>query len=392
MTSAARRRVLLAGGQVGPFGRQPERSMAELSRPVVADALADAGIDARAVECAFVGNGFGGMIHGQETILGQTLLAPCGLEGIPVHNVKNACSSGSAAFALAWNAVAFGQHECVLVLGVEKMTHPERGRTLAALASATDRVPESDQRSVFMDVQAQRARAYMALHGASERDFALCAVKNRSHAQLNACAAERMPLSVESVLQDRPVLWPLTRSMCGGLCDGAAAAVLVSPAFARSRGVANPVEVAASVVLSGRPSRAADEPSVLARAGQKAYEMAGIGPQAIALAEVHDPTSPQELLDLEELALTPLGQAWRWLQRGDLALGGRLPINVSGGLVSRGHPVGATGVAQIVEISRQLQGRSGHSQVTGAQVGLAQMSGGLLGQESAVATVHILVS
>ncbi len=391
MNSAARQKVLLAGGDISAFGRWVDQPLTALTRPVVAGALKDAGLDVADVEAAFVGNGFGGLIQGQETILGQLLLADCAIVGIPVHNIKNACSSGSDAFALAWSAVAYGQHDCVLVVGAEKMTHSERTRAIAALATASDRVPTSSERSVFMDLNAERAKAYMARYGASARHFALCAVKNRQHAMLNPLAAERKPLTVEGVLEDREVLAPLTRSMCGGICDGAAAAVLVSPAFARRQGLRT-VEVAASVVLGGRPARQASEPSVLARAGQKAYEMSGIGPQEISLAEVHDPTSPQELLDIEDLGLTPRGEAFRWLERGDTALGGRLPVNVSGGLVSRGHPVGATGVAQIVEVSRQLSGRAGEAQVANARVGLAQMSGGLLGMDSAVATVHILKS
>lgn len=389
MNGSFHQRVLLAGGEVGPFGRWVDRSLTALTQPVVNGALHDAGLDVGVVQAAFVGNGFGGLIQGQETILGQLLLASCGIDGIPVHNVKNACSSGSDAFALAWSSVAFGQYDCVLVVGAEKMTHSERGRAIAALATASDHVPTSSERSVFMDLNAERARAYMANFGATARHFAQCAVKNRQHAMLNPRAAERNPLTVDGVLEDREVLAPLTRSMCGGICDGAAAAVLVSPAFARRHGLSG-AEVVASVILGGRPSRTADQPSVLARAGQLAFEMAGIGPDEVSLAEVHDPTSPQELLDVEDLGLTPRGEAFRWLERGDTTLGGRLPVNVSGGLVSRGHPVGATGVAQLVEIARQLGGRAGEAQVHGARIGLAQMSGGLLGTDSAVATVHIL--
>lgn len=382
---------ILAGGEVSAFGRWAERSLADLTQPVIAAALADARVDTSDIEAAFVGNGFGGLIQGQETILGQLLLAQSGIDGIAVHNVKNACSSGSNAFALACSAVAHGQHDCVLVVGAEKMTHAERGRAIAALASASDRLPSSNERSVFMDVNAQRASKYMQMHGATPTHFALCAVKNRRHAQMNPNAVERAPLSVEQVLADREVLAPLTRAMCGGICDGAAAAVLVSPAFARRHGLAGPT-VVASVLLGGRPLRQEYEPSVLARAAAQAYEAAGLGPGDVSLAEVHDPTAPQELLDIEDLSLTPRGEAFRWLERGDTSLGGRLPINVSGGLVSRGHPVGATGVAQIVEVGRQLMGRAGAAQVQGARVGLAQMAGGLLGADSAVATVHILTN
>lgn len=383
-------RALYAGGAVSPFGRWVEGSLEMLTAQTVSAALKDAGLERDRIEAAFVGNALGGLIQGQETILGQILLAASGIDGIPVHNIKNACSSGSDAFSLAWSSVAHGQYECVLVVGAEKMTHAERGRAIAALASASDRLPTDATRSVFVDLNAERARDYMARWGATTEDFARCSVKNREHAQLNPNAAERKPLTVEGVLADREVLAPLTRSMCGGICDGAAAAVIVSPAFARRHGMRT-IEVAASVLLGGRSERAPEEPTVLARAGQAAYEMAGIAPDAISLAEVHDPTAPQEFLDLEDLALVPRGEAFRWLSRGDTKLGGQLPVNVSGGLTSRGHPVGATGVAQIVEIANQLLGRAGPSQIDDALVGLAQMSGGLLGRDSAVATVHILI-
>ncbi len=380
--------VVLAGGEVGPFGRWPDRTLTALSEPVVAAALRDAGVAPADIEAAYVGNGFGGMIHGQETILGQLLLAANGLDGIPVHNLKNACSSGADALSLAWSAVAFGQYDCVLVVGVEKMTHAERGRAIGALASASDRMPTSTERSVFMDLNAERARRYMSEHDATVRHFAEVAVKNRRHAALNPNAIERSPLTVESVLADRVVVDPLTRSMCGGICDGAAALVLVSQGYAQRRALRGPV-IAASTVVGGRPGRT-DGPSATTRAGTLAFEMAGLAPSDVSLAEVHDPTAPQELLDIEDLALCPRGDGFRWLERGDTTLGGRLPINVSGGLASRGHPVGATGVAQVVELGRQLMDRAGASQVEGARVGLAQMAGGLLGNDSAVAAVHIL--
>lgn len=380
--------VVLAGGEVGAFGRWPDRTVAALAEPVVAAALRDADVEPADIQAAYVGNGFGGMIQGQETILGQLLLATHGFDGIPIHNLKNACSSGADAVSLAWGAVAFGQYDCVLVVGVEKMTHAERGRAVAALASASDRTPVSAGRSVFMDLNAERATRYMADHGATVRHFAEIAVKNRRHAALNPNAIERSPLTIDSVLADRVVVDPLTRAMCGGLCDGAAALVLVSQAYARRRALRGPV-VAASAVVGGRPERT-DGPSATARAGALAFQMAGLAPSDVSLAEVHDPTAPQELLDIEDLGLCMRGDGFRWVERGDTSLGGRLPVNVSGGLVSRGHPVGATGVAQVVELGRQLMGRAGPSQVEGARVGLAQMAGGLLGNDSAVAAVHLL--
>lgn len=378
--------VIVAGGAVGPFGRFPDRSLADLAGPVLAETLEQAGIGATEIEQAFVGNAFGGMLQRQESVLAQILLKTAGIEGVPVHTVKNACSSGSDAVHLAWSAVAWGQADCALALGAEKLTHEDRRATFAALATATDRAPAAEGRSVFMDVNAERTHRYMAAHGATPRHFALCAAKNRAHAALNPRAAVREPIDADAVLADRVVVEPLTRAMCGGIADGAAAVLLVSPAFARRKGLDGP-RIAASAVVSGRSGGG---PNATARAGGAAYEQAGLGPAEISVAEVHDPTAPQELFDIEDLGLAERGGAIGLVEAGETALGGRLPVNTSGGLTSRGHPVGATGVAQIVEIAEQLTGRAGARQVADAKVGLAQMAGGLFGSDSAIATVHIL--
>ena len=381
--------VVVAGGEVGAFGLWPDSSLQTLAQPVVEAALRDAGVQAAQLEAAYVGNALGGLMHGQETMLGQMLLPASGIQSIPVHNVKNACSSGADAMALAWSAVAYGQYDCVLVLGVEKMTHPDRTRAMAALASASDRQPTDPGRSVFMDLNAERAKNYMRRYGATPRHFALCAAKNRFHASLNHKAAVRTLMDADAILQDRMVLDPLTRAMCGGIADGAAAVVLVSSAFARRHGLHGP-KVRASCVVSGQPQRSADAPSASARCGVLAFAAAGLDPRDVSLAEVHDPTAPQEFIDIEDLGLCAPGQAFVLTESGQTQIGGRMPVNVSGGLTCRGHPVGATGVAQIVELSRQLSDRAGPAQVAGARWGLAQMAGGLLGSDSAVACVHLL--
>jgi acetyl-CoA acetyltransferase len=389
MTTKPSCEVVVAGGEVGAFGLWPDSSLQSLALPVLAAALRDAGVQAAQLEAAYVGNAFGGLMQGHETMLGQMLLPAAGIESIPVHNIKNACSSGADAMALAWSAVAYGQYDCVLVLGVEKMTHPERSRAMAVLASASDRQPTDAGRSVFMDLNAERAKNYMRRYGATPRHFALCAAKNRRHASLNPQAAVRTLMDADAILQDRMVLDPLTRAMCGGIADGAAAVVLVSSAFARRHGLHGP-KVRASCVVSGQPQRGADAPSATARSGALAFAAAGLDPRDVSLAEVHDPTAPQELIDIEDLGLCAPGQAFVLTESGHTQLGGRMPVNVSGGLTCRGHPVGATGVAQIVELSRQLSQRAGPAQVQGARWGLAQMAGGLLGSDSAVACVHLL--
>lgn len=385
---SATAKVVIAGASVGPFGRFPERSLADLAQPVVHEALRAAEIKVSEIEAAFVGNAFAGTLSGQESILGQTLLAPLGIAGVPVHTIKNACSSGSDAVHLGWSAIAYGQYQCVLVLGAEKLDHPDKERALAALASATDHAPVAPGRSVFMDVNADRAKRYMAVHGAAPKHFAMVASKNRAHAALNDKAAMRSPIAWQDVLADRVVVAPLTRAMCGGLSDGAAAVVLCSETYARRKGLDGPT-IVASAVVSGVPGGDA-QGNATRRASVNAFTMSGIEPRDISLAEVHDPTAPQELLDIEELGLVPPGGGVALVERNATSLGGALPINVSGGLIARGHPVGATGVAQIAELAEQLRGRAGKRQVEGAKLGLAQMAGGLLGRDSAIATVHIL--
>lgn len=365
----------------------PDSSLEELSKPVLSEVFKRSGVEPSDVQVAFIGNAFAGTLQKQESILGQVLLAPNGINAVPIHNIKNACSSGADAAHLAWSAVAYGQVDCALVLGVEKLTHPDRSATFSALASASDRKPSSNGRSVFMDLNAERAHSYMSAYGATPRHFAMCAAKNRAHAELNERAAKRTALTVEAILSDKVVIDPLTRSMCGGIADGAAALVLVSDKYASRKGLSGPTIVASSVV-AGIPE--GGDGNATARAGAKAYEMASIGPDEVSLAEVHDPTAPQELFDIEDLGLVPRGGSMEALEKSETSLGGRIPVNVSGGLTSRGHPVGATGVAQIVEIADQLSGRAGKSQVEGAKIGLAQMAGGLLGKDSAVAVVHLL--
>lgn len=380
---------VVAGGSVGPFGRFVDKTLIEIALPVIKDALADAGIGAGDVQAAFVGNAFGGAILDQESIMAQVLLTPAGISSIPVHSVKNACSSGSNAVHLAWSTIAYGQYDCVLVLGAEKLTHADKRRSFAALATATDHKSVDENRSVFMDVNADRANRYMQRYGATSRHFAQVAAKNRAHAVLNERASVRTPMTVDEVLGDRVIVPPLTRAMCGGVVDGAACLVLMSPEYAARRGIARTTRLVASGLVSGVP-QGDERGNATARAAVAAYAQSGIDPKDVTVAEVHDASAPQELFDIEDLQFCGRGEAIRLLEDGVTTLGGRLPVNVSGGLTSRGHPVGATGVAQIVEVHEQLIGRAGPRQAGAPKVGLAQMAGGLLGNDSAVATVHIL--
>jgi acetyl-CoA acetyltransferase len=366
------------------------------------------------VQAAFVGNAVQGLISGQECVRGQIVLREYGLGGIPMVNVENACASASSALHLAWQAVAGGFHDCVLALGMEKLYHPDKAKSFAALAGAVDvellaQLKEAlasvtgaersgsgggEKRSLFMDVYAAAARSHMARYGTTVAQFAAIAAKNSVHGSLNPRAQYQTPHTVEDVLASPVIAAPLTRLMCSPIGDGAAAAIVVSEDFleqCRHRGIAvpRPVRIAASVLGTGR-DRGAEEPDPVTEVARRAYEQAAVGPDDVSLAEVHDATAPAELMIYEELGFCREGEGGRLVDAGDTALGGRRPVNTSGGLIAKGHPVGATGLAQIVEVVDQLRGRAGHRQVAEARVGLTENAGGAVRGDPAAVAVHIL--
>jgi acetyl-CoA acetyltransferase len=320
------------------------------------------------------------------------------LAGLPIVNVENACASGSTAFNGAWRAVASGEVEVAVAVGAEKLTHEDKTRSFAALGAAVDQeaLPEirerlygSDNipagRSMFMDIYASFAEAYAEKSGATSHDFALVAAKNHDHGALNPKAQYRNRVTPEEVLSSRQISGPLTLLMCSPIGDGAAALILVSEDMYKRLEVA-PVKVAASILASGNPE---DIPPVV-RAARRAYAASGIGPEDIDVVELHDAAAPAELIAYEDLGLCDEGGGPALLTSGATTLGGRVPVNPSGGLLSRGHPVGATGCAQLVELTSQLRGECGSRQVAGARVALAENAGGLIGTDPAAASITIL--
>lgn len=383
----------VVGSAMSAFGRFPDRSLADLAGGVVRDALASAGVAATDVEAVFVANAVGATVLGQEMVAGQAAVRGTGLEGVPLFNVENACASGQSAFHLACAHVRAGLAETVVVLGVERMTHPDRSRPMRALAGAVDvaelGAPEDQpaDRSVFMDLYAGKAREALG-RGATREDFARVVVKNQAHGRDNPRAQFGRQVSVEEVLASRTVVDPLTLFMCSPVSDGAACVVVTSAERAARADWS--VRVLATSVQSG--SASADLPPATARAVAAAYAQAGVGPADLALVELHDATAPAEVALYEELGLAPPGEGQALLRSGRTHLGGDLPVNASGGLIAKGHPVGATGVGQVVELTEQLTGRSGARQVPGARVGLAHNVGGWIGEDNAVAAVTILGS
>ena len=388
------RKVVVAGIGQTAFGKFLDRSVRSLAEEALQQALRDADVDASRIGVVFFANALSGLITGQETIRGQVALRHTPLMGTPIVNVDNACASGSSAFNLAWMSVASGQVDVALAIGAEKLTHEDKAVTFGAFASGVD-VDERKRmtretpltHSLFMDIYAARTRKYMTESGATAEDFAAVCVKSRYGASLSPWAQFRDELTVEDVLTARVISNPLTLPMCSPIADGAAAAILVSEDVAKALGCPN-VEVRASKIVSA--NRDGADPVCAIRAGQQAYEQAGLGPEDIHVAEVHDASAAAEIMLYERLGFAEPNRGVELLRRGVTSIGGRLPVNPGGGLLSRGHPVGATGIAQIVELTTQLRGGAGKRQRDRAKVALAECSGGEIGSDSALAAVTIL--
>lgn len=393
------RKVKIAGTGMTHFGKRLDATLRSLTTEALNEAMLDAAIKADHVDTIFFGNAVGGLVTGQEMIPGQIALRESGLMGKPIINVENACASASTAAHLAWLSVASGQSDVALAIGSEKMTHKDKTVPFKALIAAMDleeikaetgsddplTAGSEPGRSGFMDVYAGKARKYMERSGATMEDFARVAAKSHKFGSLNPKAQFQKALSVEEILATRLIVDPLTLAMCSPIGDGAAVLVFTSDDFARKQGC-DAVTAETITLVSGQPGgRSCND-----RAGEKAYAMAGIGPEDVDVVELHDAASPAELMYIEELGLCKPGEGVQMLHDGETDLGGRVPVNTSGGLVAKGHPVGATGCAQLVEITNQLRGRCGKRQVEGAKVALAQNGGGWIEDDTAATTLSIL--
>ncbi|WP_374593978.1 thiolase family protein [Aquabacterium sp.] len=407
--------IYVAGVGMTPFGRHPSWSVKDLTRRAVEVALSDAGCDNAQVQAAYFANATQGHMDGQHMIRGQLALRAMGIEGIPVVNVENACASASTAFYLAVNHVRSGAADIVLAVGAEKMFSDDKARMFAAFDGAWDvhdteaakarllqmgagvAVPDGSRSprpySVFMDIYAAMGRMHMREFGTTQRQFAAVSAKNHAHSVHNPLAQYREACSIEQVLAAPPIAYPLTLPMCSPVSDGAAAAIVCNEAGLHSlRGQrSRAVRVLACMLQTGSEREPADLEQHLVRIGAgKLYAQAGIGPQDVNVAEVHDATAIGEILQSELLGLVPMGQGGPAAERGETSIGGRVPINPSGGLESKGHPIGATGLAQLYELVNQLRGEAGARQVSGARIALAENGGGLAGVEEAVACLTLL--
>lgn len=387
------RDAIVSGIGMTRFGKFLDRGLKSLSEEAVAAALNDAGVTADQVEQVIFGNAAAGVVTGQEMIRAQSTLRNTGLDGAPMFNIENACASSSSGFHLGWLMIASGQAECVMVVGSEKLTHEDKAISFSAFAGAVDieeplsEELEAGSGSLFMDIYAVKARKWLASNGGSPEDFARVVVKSRQAGSLNPIAQFRQKTTVKEVLHSRMVSDPLTLFMCSSIGDGAAAIVLTSEALANTLDTPN-IRVRASTVVSAKTH--GERELVAVTAAKKAYEMAGLGPEDLDLVELHDATAPAELFHYENLGLCAPGEAVALIRSGDTDIGGRIPVNPSGGLMSRGHPIGATGAGQIIELVQHLRGTAGARQTEGAQVALAENNGGQLAGDSAIAVVTIL--
>lgn len=400
------RNVYVIGAAMTRFGKHPERGLKSLAAEAISAALKDAGLEPGALQAAYMGNAAASVITGQVLIPGQTVLRGMGIGRIPVVNVENACATSATAFQQAVEMVRLGAYDVVLVAGFEKLYHEDKARTFSVFKGAVDvealdqvlagvkasggDADRGRQRSLFMDLYARMARRHMERHGSTVRHFAMVSAKNSRHGALNPYAQFREELTVDEVLAAPMVAPPLTLPMCSPIGDGAASLVIASEATIRKLGANRAIRVRSSVLASGWDYTDDDEETVPEYAARLAYEAAGLGPSDIDVIELHDASAPAELIYYEYLGLAPRGEGVRLIEEGATSLGGRRPVNPSGGLLRKGHPIGASGAAQIYELVTQLRGEAGARQAAGVRAALAENGGGMLGADVAAIVVSVL--
>lgn len=404
------RDVAIVGTGMLRFGRYPGKGIKDLVKEAVNNALEDAGIDKNIIQAAYVGSAVPGLMTGQEQIKAQVTLSAMGIESIPMYNVENACASSSSALNLAWTAVGAGIHDCALVVGFEKLYDADKLKSFMALGTAVDieiamkmledfqkkqgedesilSADSGKSKSIFMDMYAYYTRKYMDRYGLTQNHFAKLSVKGHKSGALNPNAMYQKEITIEEVLNSGDVAFPLTRMMCSPVCDGSAAVIICSKEMAKKMSKP-PIWIAASVVGSGRINDDISD-TLTRRLAPLAFEAAGIGPEDVDVVEVHDATTPSEIISLIELGLVPGEDAPKWIDNNELDINGRLSSNPSGGLTTKGHPIGATGLAQIHEIVHQLRGTAGKRQTNTPKVGMTHNGGGILGVDAAAMALHIL--
>ena len=374
--------VYILGTDMIKFGKFPDRSVPQIGAEAALLALDDAGLTIHDMEALYCGN-----LMQANAMVGQRLLQQIGMTGIPVVNCANACATGATAFREGWTAIKAGLYDLVLCVGVEQMA----GAGLLGGGGGGKGIPtegllgSGTMPAVFAEAGMEHSRKY----GTTFEQFAKVSVKNHWHSTMNPKARYQIETPLDEVMNAEMISYPNTKLMCSVNVDGSAAAVLASEKMAKKLGMRRAVKVAASILTSDRfTTRDLTMPDVntcTREAAKKAYEMAGVGPSDINLIELHDCFATAEILHYENLGICKDGEAGRLIDEKQTYLGGRIPVNVSGGLLSKGHPLGATGIANIYEVATHLRGEAGKRQVQGAKVGLTHVIG--LGSACAI---HIL--
>lgn len=409
--------VYIIGVGMIKFGKYLDKSIKQMTGEALELVLKDCGLGRDDIEAAWFSNTGWGMYTFQHSIRGQVALTANGLDKIPITNVENACASGSTALHGAWTSIKAGLFDCVLAIGTEKLYDEDRVKVMRGFMAGTDveemmkrmaEFAEEEQKrkeqeakekgaevkpqkpgghSVFMDFYAMGARNHMNKYGSTQRQLAVIAAKAHNNSTLNPLAQYTFPQTVEQVLADREVAYPLTRAMCAPIGDGSAAAIICSERFLKKHPSNRAVKIRASVLKSGSRT---GENDISQRAAAVAYEMSSLGPEDIDVMEVHDATAFGEIHQMEALGFCPEGEGGVFAESGATALDGKIPVNPSGGLISRGHPIGASGLAQIHELVTQLRGEAGKRQVKDPRIAMAENGGGTLGNGEAAMTIHIL--
>ena len=398
------------------FGKFLDTSMKDLTGQALDSLKKDFNQDISLVEAAWFSNSGWGMRSDQHCIRGQVALSANGISEIPMINVENACAGGSTALHGAWTAVKAGLYDCCLAIGTEKVYHENRKMMMESFITGTDvektrklieqlkkiaamkkkrlakkqgkevKKEKKGGHSAFMDLYAAAARSHMKRFGTTQRQLAVIAAKNHTNSSLNPLAQYTFPMTVDEVLNDYLVAYPLTRSMCAPVGDGSAATIVVSEEFFKAHPIDNAIKIRASALQSGSWK----QDDISRRTADMAYKMSGLTAQEIDVAEVHDATAFGELHQIEEMGFCPEGQGGPFSESGATQLDGKIPVNPSGGLISRGHPIGASGLAQIYELVTQLRGEAGKRQIKDPKIALAENGGGNIGPGEAAMCVHII--
>ncbi|MEH6584726.1 MAG: thiolase family protein [Halioglobus sp.] len=405
--------IYIAGVSMTKFGPRPQDSVKTLTHESVRECLTDASAAVGDLEAAFFSNASQAFIEGQVSIPGQIALQGAGISGIPITNAENACASGSTAIWLARNHLLSGQADVVLAVGTEKMAFDDKEKTkrvwqafeggsdidntadilakLKSLSSGHAFEEATGHRTMFMDIYVQLCRAHMVRFGTTQAHLATIASKNHFHSSLNPKCHYNKLMSEEEILAARTIGYPFTVPMCSPMSDGSAAALLCTEEGLKKLGVrSRAVKLLSSVMTSATPREWDDfENHLVRRAAKLAYAQSGLTPDDIDVAEVHDAAAFGELFMSELLGFCDMGAGGELAASGATRIGGRIPINPSGGLESKGHPIGASGLAQAYELVTQLRGEAGERQVENAEFAIQENGGGLLGVEEGSAVINI---